>query len=60
MNQYERGKHRPDVKSIERLCKALKIPVAYLYCDDDQLARVVLGFPRLSAVDKKKVLKFLE
>lgn len=60
MNQYERGKHRPDVKTIERLSKVLKIPVAYLYCDDDQLARLVLSFPKLSSMDKKKVLKLIE
>lgn len=60
MNQYERGKHRPDVKTIERLCKVLKVPVAYLYCEDDQLARVIVSYPRLVLADKKKVLKLVE
>ena len=60
MNQYERGKHRPDVKTIERLSRVLKIQAAYLYCDDDQLARIILNFPKLTAADKKKVLKLIE
>ncbi|MCG8313448.1 MAG: helix-turn-helix domain-containing protein [Pseudomonadales bacterium] len=60
MNQYERGKHCPDTKTIERLCEALKVPVAYLYCEDDQLARVILNYPKLSLADKKIILKLMD
>lgn len=57
MNQYETGKHHPDPQTVERLCEVLNVPVAYLYCDDDDLAQVVNAYPGLSARDKKAILK---
>ena len=60
MNQYERGKHRPDAKTIERLSNALNVPVAYLYCEDDQLAQVIVNYQQLSSADKKKVAALME
>ena len=60
MNQYERGKHRPDARTIERICKVLKVPVAYMYCEDDELAHIVGGFSKLSRKDKNKVLNIVK
>jgi len=60
MNQYERGKHRPDTQTIERLCEVLNLPVAYLYCDDDDLARVIANYSHLGRSDKNKILKLIE
>jgi len=34
----------------------LGIPVAYLYCEDDDLARIVASFAHWDDGDKKKVL----
>lgn len=48
MNQYETGKHHPDLKTVTRLCKVLKVPVAFMYCDDDDLAQVIASYPTLS------------
>lgn len=41
MNQYEMDKHVPDFLTIKRIAKVLRIPPAYFYCDDDELADVV-------------------
>lgn len=60
MNQYERGKHRPDAQTIERLCEVLNVPVAFLYCDDDDLARVIANYSHLGRNDKNKILKLIE
>lgn len=60
VNQYETGKHRPDPNMTQRLCEVLGVPVAYLYCEDDDLARVVASFSRLSGADKKLVLSLIE
>lgn len=60
VNQYEKGKHRPDPKMAEKLCEVLGVPVAYLYCEDDDLARVVANFARLNDGDKKKVLALIK
>lgn len=60
VNQYETGKHRPDPKMTKKLCEVLGVPVAYLYCEDDDLARVVASFGGLNDGDKKKVLALIE
>ena len=60
MNQYETGKHHPDISTIKKLCAVLDVPVPYLYCDDDMLAKVIEGFVRLSEADKSRILKIIE
>ena len=44
INQYERGKHVPDLKTVERLAAALETPVPYFYAADDELANWILTF----------------
>lgn len=56
MNQYEREVHGPDLPTVTSVAKALKVPVPYFYCEDDELAAVILKFSELGAEDKKRVL----
>lgn len=41
MNQYETDKHVPDFGTVKRISKVLKLPTAYFYCDDDELAEII-------------------
>ncbi len=41
INQYERGKHVPDLQTAQRLATELKVPVSYLYEPDDDLAELI-------------------
>ena len=41
INQYERGKHVPDLQTAQRLAAELKVPVSYLYEPDDDLAELI-------------------
>ena len=41
INQYERGKHVPDLQTAQRLATELKVPVSYLYESDDDLAELI-------------------
>ncbi len=41
MNQYETEKHIPDYGTVSRIAEILKLPTAYFYCDDDELAIVI-------------------
>jgi transcriptional regulator with XRE-family HTH domain len=59
INQYERGKHEPDLRTLARLAAVLEVPVAYFYCEDPELAQVVVGFSRLRKGDRKKILASL-
>lgn len=56
VNQYERGKHVPDLATAERLAAALDIPAAYLYARDDDLAEAILLFGQLPPRKKQQAL----
>lgn len=60
INQYESGKHVPDFKISKRLAESLDISVAYLYAEDDRLARLILAFYVLPVRKQSKVLKAVE
>lgn len=60
INQYERGKHEPQLKRAKRLAEALGIPPAFLYTDDDLLAELLLQWNGLSLRKKKELLKQIE
>lgn len=44
INQYEKGKHVPDLETAERLAAVLNVPMPYLYSKDDDLAEWILSF----------------
>lgn len=44
VNRYETGIHQPDLQTMQRLAKALGLPLAYFYAEDDELARLIKGF----------------
>lgn len=56
MNQYERDVHGPDLTTVTNVAEALNVPVPYFYCEDDELAAVILKFSELGAEDKKRLL----
>ncbi|HWW99982.1 helix-turn-helix transcriptional regulator [Collimonas sp.] len=60
MNQYERGKHVPDLSMVERLASVLNVPAAYFYAADDDLARLLMMFHRLKHNDKKRIIILTE
>lgn len=41
INQYERGKHVPDLMTAQRLASQLRVPVSYLYEPNDDLAALI-------------------
>lgn len=42
INHYEQGRHVPDIDMASRLARALDVPLAYLYCEEDWLAELLL------------------
>ena len=59
MNQYERGKHAPDLLTAERIAKALSVPAPYLYADDDVMAEIILLAGRLNDAGKIELVEDL-
>lgn len=46
INQYERGKHTPDYLTLKRISKILKLPTAYFYAENDDLAQWIKSFTK--------------
>lgn len=59
MSRYEAGVHAPPVPVAKRVAEALEVPLAYLYCDDDFLAEVLLAASRLKERERDELLSWI-
>lgn len=57
INQYERGKHIPDVFMAERLARVLNIPVTFLYCENETMAAIILKIGAMNEDEKLRLLQ---
>jgi transcriptional regulator with XRE-family HTH domain len=57
VNRYEVGVHQADYQIAVHLAEALNVPVAYLYCDDEELASILVALHRASATLRRRVIK---
>lgn len=48
VNQYERGVHVPNFGTVSRLAQALAVPPAYMYCEGDNIASLIIELEGLS------------
>ena len=58
LSQNFSGKHKPDLQIIKLLAAVVKTPPAYFYCEDDQLADLILKFGTLDEDQKERLLAF--
>ncbi|NOH72592.1 helix-turn-helix transcriptional regulator [Vibrio pectenicida] len=56
MNQYEKGKHTPDVQTLKLLACELGVPLSYFFCEDELSVELAVNLNKLSKTDKQKVL----
>jgi len=49
VSRYESGHHAPPYETGQKLAGALGVPTAYLYCDRDELANLLLAAGDLDA-----------
>ena len=59
INRYEVGVHQPDYQMATRLARVLEIPVAYLYCDNDEMASLMLAFHRAPKGARRTAIQVL-
>lgn len=57
MNQYEKGKHTPDISTLKALADELGVPLSYFFCEDEVSAELAVNLNKLSQSDKQKVLE---
>jgi len=60
ISRYETGTHEPPFSIAVSLAKVLKIPVAYLYCIEDDLAELILNLGRLTRRNRGVVAKKIQ
>ena len=60
INQYERGKHMPDLQTLTRLAAVVQKPVPYFYCQDAELAEVIVKFSALGKTERKRMLGLMD
>ncbi|WP_417310920.1 helix-turn-helix domain-containing protein [Devosia sp.] len=57
MNQYEKGKHAPDIEILRKIAKELDVPLSYFFCDDKTSAEIVRYLEKLSEDERLNILK---
>jgi len=60
VNHYCTGRHVPNFSVLERMAAVLKVPVAYFYTPDDDLARLLASYHLLPARARKELARTLE
>jgi transcriptional regulator with XRE-family HTH domain len=60
ISRYETGVHEPPVRTAKQIAKALKVPLAFLYCDDDVLAAILLQAYRMSKEARRALLASMQ
>ena len=56
INQYERGKHKPDFLTATRLADVLRVPTPFLYAQEDDIAEIIILFGELSVRERRRLL----
>jgi len=59
INRYEVGVHAPDFDTSIRIAAALNVPPAYLYCDDDEMAEILIALHRADPLQIDRVRQAL-
>lgn len=49
ISRYELGTHEPPLKTARQIANALGVPLAYLYCDEEDLAMLLKELATQSA-----------
>lgn len=60
MSRYENGVHEPPLLTIQLLAKVLRLPAAYFYAEDDNLAELIMRFGKMKSSERKALLGFAE
>ena len=59
ISRYETGVHEPPFSIAVKIAEVLAVPTAYFYCEDDNLAEIVLVWGRLPKAERKRMCELL-
>ena len=57
ISRYELGTHEPPIKTARLIADALQVPLVYLYCEDDDSARLLLTLEAMSKTKRTNALR---
>lgn len=60
VSRWERGMHKPDLDTIEKLAKVLELPAAYFVATPDLVAEALLVIAQLSPRKQREALSLLK
>lgn len=56
ISRYELGTHEPPVKTARQIAEVLGVPLAYLYCEDDDVAELLLRLRKLNPAARHPIV----
>ncbi|MGK0271548.1 MAG: transcriptional regulator with XRE-family HTH domain [Cocleimonas sp.] len=59
MNQYEKGKHTPDYKTLKAMADELGVPVAYFFCESEKSAKLLCLLDQMTDDEKDYLIEQL-
>ena len=60
ISRYELGVHEPPVPTARLIANAMGVPLAYMYCEDDKVATLLLALHKMKpAARDRKVVELL-
>lgn len=60
INQYERGKHTPDVLMTTHLAKVLNVPISYFWAVEEDEAELLRLYHAMGSKLRKQILRSVE
>ncbi len=60
ISRYETGVHEPPIATARLLAVVLGVPLAFLYCDDDDLALSLLQLAGMSLTERRRLMRQLD
>lgn len=59
INRYEKGVHEPNTEIVQKLSEVLRVPLAYFYAKDNDLADLMLIFWSLSSIEREELMEYV-
>lgn len=59
MNQYEKGKHTPDIKTLKLIADELGVPLNYFFCEDESSAELACIIGAMTESEKEELITSL-
>lgn len=59
MNQYEKGKHTPDVQTLKFIADELGVPLNYFFCEDESSAELACIIGSMTEGEREELIASL-